>query len=149
MPPMTKARHQKSAERCQRCARCCTYFCLQIDEPDERDDFEDLAWLLAHKGVAIHVEGKDWQLMVQNRCRFLTPEGCAIYETRPRICREHTPGECDYERGHEHDYDDVDIAFTTLEGLYAYRDEHFPERPKRKRKKAKKKTTRKRKRAKR
>ncbi len=112
---------------------------MEIDAPDERDDFEDLAWMLVHENVSFHLDGDDWQLMVKNRCRYLGKNGCEIYETRPRICREHDPSECDFDLTSDTDYYDADIVIAELDELYAYRDEHFPEKPKKKKKKKKKK----------
>ena len=120
-------RRKRKTARCKRCSRCCTYFCLEIDAPERSADFEDLAWMLAHKKTSIHVDGKSWQLMVKNRCRYLTGDGsCRIYDERPRICRQHLPGKCDYGTSSMHDYDDADLVFTTIDELRRYRDQHFP-----------------------
>jgi Fe-S-cluster containining protein len=130
---MTKKNKEPAV--CKKCAKCCSYFCLEVDAPDERDDFEDLAWMLAHKNVSFHIDGEDWQLMVKNECRYLGKDGCGIYETRPRICREHDPSECDYGSVSDTEYYDADIVIAELSELYAYRDEHFPLKPRKKKKK--------------
>ncbi len=120
---MKKKKKNSSASFCRRCARCCSYFCIEIDTPETRGDYDDLAWILAHRNVAIHVIGKTWQLMVHNRCRHLSKkEGCLIYDKRPRICRKHVPGSCEQDQKHRHDYDEVSHIFRTIEELLAYRD---------------------------
>ena len=46
---------------CTRCgARCCNYFCFEIDEPDEFDEFENIRWFLCHEGVSVHIDDGDW-----------------------------------------------------------------------------------------
>lgn len=114
---------------CSRCARCCEYFCIEVDEARSKADYDDYAWILAHQDVAIHIEKKQWQLMVHNRCRYLsTKSGCLIYANRPRICREHVPGDCERDHKHRHDYQEMDRIITTVEELEAYRQEQLRER---------------------
>ena len=114
---------------CNHCSRCCSYFCMEIDEPETKREYDDLAWIIAHEGVAIHVCDGEWQLIVYNRCRHLKPEGgCAIYDTRPEVCREHEPGDCEADQKHEHDYDDIEHVFTTMDELWAYKAERTRQR---------------------
>ncbi len=121
-----KAKSIPHDSACQRCARCCEYFCIEVDAPENKADYDDYAWILAHQDVAIHIEKKQWQLMVHNRCQYLDPErGCQIYEKRPRICRAHVPGDCERDHKHRHDYDEMDHIITTLDELFAHRDEFF------------------------
>lgn len=109
---------------CRRCSRCCTYFCMEIDEPEDKREYDDLAWIIAHEGVSIHVSGGQWELIVHNRCRHLLPQGgCAVYDRRPTICRSHEPGECEFDQEHIHDYDDVDRVICTMDELWAFRKE--------------------------
>jgi len=111
---------------CQQCSRCCTYFCVEVDEPEDRRDYDDLAWMIAHENTSIHVSDDGWQLVVHNRCRYLRDGGgCAIYEKRPAICREHVPGDCEHDQKHIHDYDDVEHVFRTMDELWAYREEEI------------------------
>ncbi|MHC4983477.1 MAG: YkgJ family cysteine cluster protein [Planctomycetota bacterium] len=90
------------SKTCIECgAKCCTYFCFEIDEPDDYEEFEDLRWYLCHDGVSIHVdENGDWFIELQNRCKNLTADKrCAIYEDRPLICRKYDPDNCDHASG--------------------------------------------------
>jgi len=95
---------------------------MQIDTPRSREDFDHLRWYIAHQQVAIFVEGKSWFLQVNNPCRYLNADfGCAIYERRPKICRDYgwdASGKTDC-----HGMDkpcDHDAFFSTLEELEAY-----------------------------
>ncbi len=102
-------------DQCQNClpAKCCTYFALEVDEPDTRKDFEAMLWQVAHQGVSFYIYRKAWYMMVDSVCGFLRPDNkCAIYETRPYICREHSIDNCEYTGGdygfteHFHTYDE-------------------------------------------
>ena len=92
---------------CRKCeAKCCRYFVLQIDTPKHKQDFENIRWYLAHKGIFVYIEKRKWYLEVSNRCRYLTKDhNCRIYEKRPLVCREHDTSTCEHTSshfGHEH-----------------------------------------------
>jgi hypothetical protein len=102
--------------QCSRCipAKCCEYFSLEIDRPRSKRDYNDLLWFLAHDNVSIYIWEKSWYLMVHNRCRFLNKKSnlCEIYDERPKICREHTTDECEFDSEYE-----FDEHFKTYEDL--------------------------------
>ncbi|MFP4052523.1 MAG: YkgJ family cysteine cluster protein, partial [Phycisphaerae bacterium] len=60
-------------DQCAKCnGKCCRYFCLQIDEPDTYEEFEDVRWYLCHEDVSVHIDDEgDWYLSVMNACCFL------------------------------------------------------------------------------
>ncbi|HPQ81046.1 MAG TPA: YkgJ family cysteine cluster protein [bacterium] len=128
------AKRQKLKAECRSCARCCNYVCVEIDAPRRRADFEELAWLLAHRGVCIRVEKRSWYVLVDTPCLYLNKnKRCDIYEGRPSICKRYSPGTCDYNtRPGEKDLD-ADHIFFNLDELRAYRDERFPIKRRRKR----------------
>ena len=86
---------------CEHCAAaCCRYIALPIDKPKSGRDYDDIRWYLMHEGVTVFVEEGDWYVQFQTRCKNLGADNlCTIYETRPEICREYEPGECDYSVG--------------------------------------------------
>lgn len=86
---------------CEQCAAaCCRYIALPIDRPRTARDYDDVRWYLMHENVSIFVEEGDWYCQFQTRCRNLgTDNRCTVYETRPKICREYEPGDCDYAGG--------------------------------------------------
>ncbi|MGB2599720.1 MAG: YkgJ family cysteine cluster protein [Candidatus Omnitrophota bacterium] len=93
--------------KCRKCeSKCCRYFGLQIDPPKTKNDFENIRWFLAHKGVAVFVEKRKWYLEIGSKCQFLIKNhACKIYDKRPLICREHSPTTCENALGkyyHEH-----------------------------------------------
>lgn len=129
---ITKKRKLKN--QCKSCARCCNYVCVEIDAPRRRSDFEEIAWLLAHRGVCIRVEKRSWYVLVDTPCRYLNKQKrCKIYEGRPTICKRYSPGTCDYNtRPGERDLD-ADHIFFNLDELRSYRDERFPIKRRRRR----------------
>lgn len=107
------------ANLCSKCnALCCQYFCFEIDEPDEYDDFEDIRWYLCHAGVSVHVdEDKDWYIQIENKCNKLDENNfCTIYEDRPLICRNYRGENCEL-TGDDYGYLE---EFTTPEQLDEY-----------------------------
>jgi len=133
---LTMTRHEFE-KHCNQCGRCCSYFCVEVDAPESMSDIDDYVWILAHQDVAIHVEGDSWSLMVKSKCRYLYKKGhCKIYDRRPRICRGHEPGLCEFDSKTDHEYDDLDYVFTDIDALIAHGKKLFPR--KKKKKKAKK-----------
>lgn len=106
-----------SAE-CLRCgSKCCRYFCFEIDEPDDYEEFEDLRWYLCHEGVSIHIDEGDWYISIENQCKMLGEDGrCTMYENRPLICRKYSLSNCDSSEG-GYDYDE---EFTMPEEMDVY-----------------------------
>ena len=123
--------------KCGGCtALCCSYFALEIDAPDEPEDFENLRWYILHQDVEIFIDGEDWYLQINRKCQWLVGNQCGNYENRPQICREYSDEECDF------DGVESDTTFKTIEELEAYRDgwvADYKAREKRKRKAKKRK----------
>ena len=66
--------------------------------PSKRKDYEYIRWYLLHGRVSIFTEDDDWYLMVHNDCEHLLPDNrCGGYDTRPRICRDYSTKNCEYE----------------------------------------------------
>lgn len=98
--PLVKREDLKPGEvLCQFCsAKCCKYFALPIETPEEWEDFEYLRWYMIHGRVSIFVEDEIWYLMVHNTCDHLLADNrCGIYETRPKICRDYSTKNCEYD----------------------------------------------------
>ena len=86
---------------CEHCSGlCCRYIALPIDEPDTKEEFDDVRWYLLHGGVSVFVEDGDWYLNIETDCRHLQPDNlCGIYDTRPQICRDYSTETCEYHAG--------------------------------------------------
>ncbi len=114
---------------CDHCTgKCCRYFSLPIDTPTEWDDFDSIRWYLAHQKTMVYVEKGVWYLVVMTKCNYLLDDNrCAIYFERPRICREYTTDECEYDADWS-----FEKVFETPEQIWDYADAVLP--PKRKKK---------------
>ena len=82
---------------CVNCgAKCCKYFALEIDEPDCKDEFDDVRWYLCHEKTWVFIDDGKWYLYLKNKCKYLDKNNlCTIYDKRPRICREHNQIDCE------------------------------------------------------
>ena len=76
---------------CHLCtARCCKYFALEIDTPNDAEDFDYIRWYLMHEHVVVWMDEGDWYLEIRTPCKNLLADNkCAVYDTRPQICREY------------------------------------------------------------
>ncbi len=110
---------------CEYCtAKCCRYFALPLDEPDSRNEFDDLRWFMMHGRVSAFVENETWYLMIHADCQHLRHDNlCNVYDTRPRICRAYKTVNCEYD-------DDTcyEKLFETPEQIEEYADAIFPPR---------------------
>jgi Fe-S-cluster containining protein len=122
--------------KCGGCtALCCRYFALEIDTPDEPDDFENLRWYLIHEDVNLFIDEGDWYLQIFRKCTWLGEDNaCTRYEDRPSICREYSDDWCDLDGAN-----DGDVTFRTIEELEAYRDKWVADYEAKEKKKRKKK----------
>lgn len=91
---------------CEYCtAKCCRYFALPLEEPETFEEFEYLRWFLLHDRASIFKEDGDWYLLVHTVCKHLQGDNrCGIYETRPKICREYTTDNCEYDDDWVYDF---------------------------------------------
>lgn len=89
---------------CKKCdGKCCKYVCLEIDEPEELEDFENIKWYVAHKNINVFVElDGSWTVEFVTPCENLTKDNkCSIYDSRPAICREYTQDTCPFYNKYE------------------------------------------------
>ncbi len=98
---------------------CCTYITQEMDTPRSIDDFDALLWQLAHENVQIYKDEDGWYLLINNRCKYLVNDGrCAIYETRPQVCREHSNDDCEFNTAAG--FDDFERYYPNYESLLKY-----------------------------
>lgn len=116
---------------CDHCVgKCCRYFSLPIDTPTTWDDYDSIRWYLAHGRTLVYVDKGTWYLVVMTRCKYLSRDDrCQIYLNRPKICREYTTDECEYD-------DDwiFEKVFETAEQIWEYAEAVLP--PQRRKKSA-------------
>jgi uncharacterized protein len=96
---MNKKKRSEINPKCLRCQdACCRYLTVGIPAPRSILDFDNLIWMLHHKRTTVFKDSKGWYLLINNPCSHLKVSGgCAIYEKRPKACREHSAKECEYD----------------------------------------------------
>jgi Fe-S-cluster containining protein len=108
---------------CDSCdAECCKYVAIEIDTPENLEDFENIRWYVAHKNVHVYVEEDGtWNVEFLTPCEHLSKNNrCMIREKRPQICREYHQGECTF----HNDYKEV-FSFGSIEDVDKYIEEIF------------------------
>jgi len=86
-------------------------------------DFDHLLWQTAHHNVQVYKDEGAWYLLVSTQCKHLQPSGrCGIYETRPKVCREHTNDYCEMDAPAE---DGFELYFDGYESLLKYCQKRF------------------------
>ena len=104
--------------------KCCRYLSLPIDTPHTWDEFDSIRWYLAHGQTLVYVVKQQWYLLVKTRCQYLSSDNrCRIYFNRPKICREYTTDDCEYDT----DYT-FEKAFETPEQIWEYAEALLPPR---------------------
>jgi Fe-S-cluster containining protein len=109
---------------CHSCgAACCRYIAAALAPPRDVGDRDLIHWYLSHTAVCIYIDKDgDWWIQVATDCRHIVADGrCAIYETRPQLCRRYGTDTC--ERA---DHDDENIAeFATVQQFETFFEENF------------------------
>jgi Fe-S-cluster containining protein len=110
---------------CDHCTgKCCRYFSLPIETPTTWDDYDSIRWYLAHGQTVVYVDKGIWYLLVMTKCQYLDARNrCGIYHDRPKICRDYTTDDCEY---------DEDWTFTKVfespEQIWEYAEAVLPPR---------------------
>jgi Fe-S-cluster containining protein len=106
---------------CLSCALCCSYVAIEIDAPDTVRVATDILFYLYHDHVSVYVEDDEWVVQLETRCQHLLSDNrCAIYETRPPMCREYDPRDCEVNASHR------GRLFVTADEFLSYLAEHEP-----------------------
>ncbi len=78
--------------------KCCRYFSLPIISPTRRAHYNEIKKYLDYGKTLVYVEKGTWYLVVMTICKYLTKENrCGVYWTRPKVCREYTTADCEYD----------------------------------------------------
>lgn len=75
---------------------CCRYVAVELDEPEDAEDWDEIKWMLHHKNLTVYKDNDgDWLVEFKTDCKNLDENGrCKIYDERPELCREHDPETC-------------------------------------------------------
>jgi len=82
---------------CPPCGKCCRYVAVGIDGPVSVRGVSTALWLVYHRSVAVYQSHDgDWFVLLPTECGNLLPNGfCAVYESRPFLCREYDVDGCE------------------------------------------------------
>ena len=111
---------------CSTCnAACCRYVAMEIDCPEDLDDFENIKWYVAHEKVRVYVEEDGtWNVEFQTPCKYLRDDNkCSIHEAfvsdapvdRPKICKEFGVDTCPHHNEYHEKY-----SFESIESVLDY-----------------------------
>lgn len=109
---------ENSTLTCEGCkAKCCRYVTIEINEPKNREDYEEILWYFLHEGVEVFIENGKWNVLFNSKCKGLDKNWkCSIYEKRPKVCRDHDIEDCE-----RHGKDDSEnIYFKNYQEFIAY-----------------------------
>ena len=117
-----KSKNSKTCEGCN--ADCCRYVALEIDCPEDLDDFENIKWYVSHEKVVVYVEEDGvWTVLFETPCKYLGKNNlCENYEKRPKICKDYAHDECTFHNQAE--YKEL-YTFRTIEEVEKYIEEIF------------------------
>ena len=106
--------------KCSRCigSTCCTYTTEALGTMRSKSDFDHLLWQVSHANVEAYKDEDGWFLLIRGHCEHLGKEGsCAIYATRPQVCRDYTNDWCEFDAPAESGFE---LHFTDYAQLLAY-----------------------------
>jgi len=108
--------------QCDDCgAKCCKHIAIEIDKPEDWEDFENVKWYMIHQDVEVYIDNEeDWIVELKTTCKYLGEnDKCTNYENRPQVCRDYSSENCvKYGEG---DY--FIKKFDTIEDIEAYKKE--------------------------
>ena len=105
---------------CDNCpdSSCCKDVTVEIDDPEDFEDWDEIRWMVAHKNVSVYRDDEeDWLVEFKTPCDKLDESGkCTVYDKRPKTCKEHPEANC----VHNGEDDDDEIRFNTMEEVEKY-----------------------------
>ncbi|HLC87019.1 MAG TPA: YkgJ family cysteine cluster protein [Candidatus Nanoarchaeia archaeon] len=114
---------KQEVKTCEGCnSKCCRYVAVEIDIPEDLEDFENIRWYVSHKNINVFVdEDGKWYVEFLTECEFLNEDNlCKIYSKRPKICMEYDHDECTF----NNEYSEA-LTFTSLEDIDSYLEKKF------------------------
>ena len=75
-------------ETCLDCKTCCK-FLVQIQACKDKALYNDTVQFYSNWGCVVlkYDDGVRFEVAIPYPCRYLTSDGCRVYEERPKICR--------------------------------------------------------------
>jgi uncharacterized protein len=85
-----------TCEQCMPDSTCCRDVTVEIDEPEDMEDWDEIRWMVSHENVSVYKDHEDdWLIEFKTPCSNLDKAGkCKIYDKRMKTCREHSVDSC-------------------------------------------------------
>jgi len=83
---------------CEGCTICCEHVAMEIDEPEDEEDFQNIMWYVMHENVVVFIDEdeEDWYVEFKTRCKALGENClCKFHSERPKICIEYSQDNCE------------------------------------------------------
>ena len=120
-----------SEKTCEGCGgKCCRYVAIEIDCPEDLEDFENIKWYVIHENVQVYIEEDGtWNVEFLTPCKYVRGDGrCSIHEDfvenpehiRPDICKEFSTENCP----HHNDYKEL-FSFKNIGDVEEYIEKIF------------------------
>ena len=120
---MDKDIEGKKVKNCDSCdGACCKYVAMELDCPEDLDDFENIKWYIIHKNIRVYIDEEGtWNIEFSTPCKYLNDSNrCSLYDKRPQICRKYNREECTFHNDYVEQY-----SFENMEDVEKYIEEVF------------------------
>ena len=89
---------EEQEDPCVNCGGCCNHIAIELDKPEDFDEFTEIIWYLLHKNITVGIDHEDdWYIEIPADCKARVDGKCSIYELRPQICRDYKSNEgCEF-----------------------------------------------------
>ncbi|MFC1741910.1 YkgJ family cysteine cluster protein [Nanoarchaeota archaeon] len=86
----------RNKDLCEGCDGCCKHLAIELDTPEDREDYSNIMWYLLHENVRVFIDHEDeWYIEFLTKCTALNEHKlCDVYDERPDICRDYTQEDC-------------------------------------------------------
>ena len=107
---MPSARPDAIGRLCARCtALCCNYITVELDDPEDESDFDEIRWFLLHEGTTVYRDDDSWYVQFETRCRHLDADQRADQHA-DQHAGQHTDSCANTSRDHPPARDHQDIS---------------------------------------
>ena len=103
---------------CDGCDGCCKHVAVEIDPPEENDDYNNIVWYLLHENVRVFMDHEgSWYVEFLTKCKAIDENKlCTLYGDRPSVCRGYNQEDCIRDKPEDGEF----ISFETREDFLAF-----------------------------
>ena len=63
--------NKKNKDLCEGCTLCCEHVTVEFDTPENKEDYEEIMWMLMHENVCVFIDEDGWNVEFKTRCKYL------------------------------------------------------------------------------